>query len=254
MSDQPSDKPFFIGYLPAPEGLRLFLLSCAVSILAFFAVTGVILGLAQDAPESAGAVPGRQTVTGVVETLPYPILHIQEGTDALPAGRTILLSGQGKNGAIDRAEPIHSRLGTASGLLLKRGDLDMLQLRGGQRGLDLVMGDPDEIPQAEPLGRWRLAGEICDGKCLAGAMRPGRGLAHKACAILCIDGGIPPVFVSTQPVEGAEFLLITGPGGTPLPPEAERHMAQYISIEGDISRHGTLLVFEIDPNTIEVLP
>ena len=103
------------------------------------------------------------------------------------------------------------------------------------------------------MGRWRLAGEICDGKCLAGAMRPGRGLAHKACANLCLLGDVPPVFVSTQAVLGAEFLLITGPDGTRLPERAYDFVAQFVSVEGEISRHGALLVFAIDPETIELV-
>jgi len=110
------------------------------------------------------------------------------------------------------------------------------------------------LPVVEDLGRWKLAGEICDGKCLAGAMRPGRGLAHKACANLCVAGGVPPVFVSSQPVEGSEFLMISGPERAEIPDAVYDFMAQFISVEGHISRHGDLLVFAMDPETIDVLP
>ena len=128
----------------------------------------------------------------------------------------------------------------------------MLQLRGGKQGLAAADGAAPEV-MTEQLGRWKLAGEICDGKCLAGAMRPGRGLAHKACANLCLIGGVPPVFVSSQPVEGAEFLLITGPDGGELPRSAYDYVAQYVSLEGDIERRGDLLVLRLDPATLEVL-
>ena len=85
-------------------------------------------------------------------------------------------------------------------------------------------------------------------------MRPGRGLAHKACANLCVAGGVPPVFVSSQPVEGSEFLMISGPDGGPIPDALYDLMAQYIQIEGQITRHGDLLVFAMDADTAEVLP
>ncbi|MEL6168674.1 MAG: hypothetical protein AAFR35_08275 [Pseudomonadota bacterium] len=250
---------FFVGYLPVPPGLRAFLLSTAVSLVAFFAVIAIMTGTAQDDPGDAAFRfdLGRQTVSGVLEATPYPIVHVTEGNDQIPAGHTLMVSGQGKNGAITRGAPLDGQLVTISGVLLQRGTLDMLQLRGGANGLAAAEGAEGPAPSrptAEPLGRWRLAGEICDGKCLSGAMRPGRGLSHKACADLCIIGGIPPVFVTTQPVEGEEFLMITGPDGTELPEEARDHIATYITVEGDISRHGDLLIFAIDPDTLEPLP
>ena len=98
-----------------------------------------------------------------------------------------------------------------------------------------------------------MAGEICDGKCLAGAMHPGRGIAHKACANLCLIGDIPPVFVSTRPIEGSEFLMIAGPDGGPMPKAMLDLVASYIEVEADIERRGDLLVMKIDPASVKVL-
>ncbi len=253
MSDKKS--PFFVGYLPIPARLRPFLISAALSVVAVFAVAGVMIGGTQDDP-GPGAFRfdyGRQTVTGVVSLVPYPLVHVTQGNDRIKPGHTLMLTGQGKSSVVARATPLERQLATVSGVILQRGALDMLQVAGGRNGLQAAEGTaPEQVP--EPLGRWRLAGEICDGKCLAGAMRPGRGLAHKACANLCLIGGIPPVFVSSQPVEGSEFLLVTGPDGTALPKSAYDFVAQYISVEGAVERHGDLLVFQIDPDTMEVLP
>jgi hypothetical protein len=248
-----NDKPFFVGYLPVPGGLRLFLWVITVAMTVGAGALGYALGTSQDDPGPAAAM-GRQTVTGVVEITPQPLIHVIEGTDAIPAGRTLMMSAGGKAGVMGRAVPLEGQLATASGVVLERGTLQMLQLRGGRNGLGAAEGESPGVPEPVPLGRWKLAGEICDGKCLAGAMRPGTGLAHKACANLCLVGGVPPVFVSSQPVEGSEFLLITGPGGTDLPEEAYDFVAQFITVEGDIARHGDLLVFEIDPATMAALP
>ena len=192
-------------------------------------------------------------MTGVVELTPYPILRVTEGNDRIQPGDTLMMSGGGKNGVDDRARPLAGQLARVSGVVLERGDLNMLQLRGGQQGMAAVEGPATE-QTLQPLGRWRLAGEICDGKCLAGAMRPGTGLAHKACANLCLLGGVPPVFVSSQPVDGETFLLITGPDGTELPAQAYDYVAQYVSLEGEIHRRGTLLILEMDVDSLEVLP
>lgn len=250
-----SHKPFFIGYLPAPGPLRMFLLVVCVALLSGFAGLGLALGAGQDDP-GEGAFRfdyGRQTVTGVIELTPYPLLHVTKGSEHVPVGHTLMLAGGGKTNVEGRAMPLAGQLAQVSGVLLERGALDMMQVRGGQAGLQAAEGAPVETP-VEDLGRWRLAGEICDGKCLAGAMRPGRGLAHKACANLCLLGKVPPVFVSTQPVEGSEFLMIVGPDGTHLPDSVYDFVAQYVALEGQVSRHGNLLVLTVDPQSIEVLP
>lgn len=246
--------PFFVGYLSAPGGLRRFLLTVSVLFVATFAALGLALGVAQDDP-GPGAFRfdyGRQTVTGVIELTPYPLVRVTVGNDRIKPGTTLMLSGQGKSSVDQRAIPLEGKLAQVSGVVLRRGDLNMLQLRGGKNGISTAEGNAPQQTN-EPLGRWKLAGEICDGKCLAGAMRPGRGLAHKACANLCLIGGVPPVFVSTQPVDGSEFLLITGSDGGALPKSAYDNIGQFISIEGDVERRGDLLVLRMDPDTLEVL-
>jgi len=248
--------PFFVGYLPCPKGLRLFWASAIVSLLVVTGGLSFAIAVSQDDPGDAAFRfdLGRQTVTGVVALTPTPVLLVTQGNESIPAGHTLLLSGQGKNGTARRAVPLAGQLAVASGVLLDRGDLSMLQLRGGQNGLAAADGTVPDLPPAEDLGRWRLAGEICDGKCLAGAMRPGRGLSHKACATLCIAGGIPPVFVSTQPIEGSEYLLIAGVDGDALPPSLYDYVGAYVALEGQLSRLGDLLILTVDAESVELLP
>ena len=45
------------------------------------------------------------------------------------------------------------------------------------------------------LGFHKLRGRIMDSKCYFGVMKPAEGITHKACAALCVRGGIPPFFV-----------------------------------------------------------
>ncbi len=248
-----SEKPFFVGYLPAPGPLRGFLILISVLLIAGLGTAGYLMGAAQDDP-GPGAFRfdyGRQTVTGVVEMTPYPVIHVVEGNDRIKPGDSFMMTAGGKSGVDSRAMPLNGQLAQVSGIVLERGDLYMMQLRGGRNGLRAAEGDAPDIA-AEPQGRWQLTGEICDGKCLAGAMRPGRGLAHKACANLCLLGDVPPIFVSSQPVLGTEFLLVTGPQGTRLPRDAYDYVAQFITAEGNITKRGDLLVWEIEPDTIRL--
>lgn len=248
------DAPFFVGYLPAPATLRQFLLLTCVLVVAIFALTGLLIGSTQDAPPESGFRfdYGRQTVTGVIELTPYPLLRVTEGNDRIKPGKTLMLTSGGKAGVDMRAMGLDGKLAQVSGVVLQRGTIDMLQLRGGQQGLTMMEGPTPEMV-TEPLGRWKVAGEICDGKCLNGAMRPGRGLAHKACANLCLIGEVPPVFVTTQPVDGSEFMLITGPDGTRLPKAAYDRVGQFISMEGEVERRGDILVIRMDVDTMELI-
>ncbi len=246
--------PFFIGFLPVPDGLRGFLMvACAGLVIAFTALAYMIgTTQADPGPAQFRFDLGAQTLTGTMTALPYPVLHVTNGTETVAAGRSILLSANGKNGVQSRIED--GAVVTASGPLLQRGTLDMMQVRGGRRG---IKAEPDVTAievVSESLGRWQMAGEICDGKCLTGAMRPGRGIAHRACANLCISGGVPPVFVSAQPVEGEEFFLVGDSDGNPIGPDLTEFTALYIQVEGEVRKLGDMHMFLMDVDTIKVLP
>lgn len=253
MSSSPND-PFFVGYLKTPKPLRFFLLASALVLIGAFAAVALTVGVSQDDPGSASFefALGPQTLTGQLEAAPYPMLHVTIGNKNIPAGRTIMLSGNGKRGVAPRAKPLDGEIVEVTGIALKRGDIDMLQLRGGTKGLRKADTGGGQSKPVVPLGRWRLTGEICDGKCLYGAMRPGRGLSHKACANLCISGGVPPVFVSTAPVDGRSFFLMGTADGQPLGEEILSHVAHYIVVEGVVERRGQLHIFKIDPDTIRL--
>lgn len=242
--------PFFIGWVTPPKPLRGFLAIVWVAMVIVFAGLGWLLAATQDDP-GGGAFRfdwGRQEATGVLTVEPYPVLHVAE-SERWAAGHALLLSGQGKRGVQGQAEGLDGALVTISGVALKRGDLDMVQLRWGADGLTPAEGEV-EAPERVDLGRWRITGEICDGKCYAGAMRPGQGIAHKACANLCITGGAPPLFVATDAVEGADILLMGGPEGGPLPEALLARTAELIELEGRVERIGAMTVVYVDHETV----
>jgi len=247
------DSGFFIGWAPPPPGLRRFLVACGAVLILGFGLAGYLLAVTADDPGD-GAFRfdwGEQTIVGRLEALPYPVVHVIEA-ERYPPGTPVMLSGVGKRGVQDRADPLDGRVVEVRGIALKRGDLDMLQVAGGEAALAPVDDAVPDAPAPQDLGRWRLTGEICDGKCYAGAMRPGEGLAHRACANLCLVGGVPLVFVSTGPVDGAEFFLMADAGGGPVTGAVLDHVATLVEIEGTVERRGGLAVFRIDPDTIRL--
>jgi hypothetical protein len=253
MSDQskPDETPFFIGWASPPEGLRLFLISFAASALLFAGFAAYVIASTQNDPGN-GAFVGRANAIGVMTALPYPILHVTE-SQQFPDGTALILSGGGKIGVQGRADPLDGQMVRAAGARIARGDLTGLQLRGGRNGLRAEEGTSPITLERASLGTWRMTGEICDGKCLAGAMRPGRGLAHKACANLCLIGGVPPVFVSSGKVDGTEFFLVADENGNPIPESFYDYTAIFIEAEGEIEQLGTLKIFKIREDSIKVI-
>jgi hypothetical protein len=253
MSGQ-NQTPFFVGYLPIPQGLKLFLVVISGLLIGGFAALALAIGTAQGNPGDGDFQWGwgPQEVTGRLEIRPYPLLHVTTGSKHIPAGRTLLLSGVGKKGVQPRVAKLDGRLVRLKGFALKRGEIDALQVGDNKKAIAALEGQAPVI-KIESLGRWRLKGEICDGKCLSGAMRPGRGLSHRACANLCLIGGAPPVFVSSAPVDGNDFFVMGDSKGNPLPPEFLRHVSVFVSLEGTIERRGNIMVFKADLSSLKVL-
>lgn len=244
-------EPFFVGWGKVPKALKNFLMLCTASFVISFAVAAFAISSTQT-DTGSGAFMGQVNAVGVLTVDPYPVLHVIE-SNRFERGDAIILSAGSKRGVFNRAEGLDGEIVRLAGLRMERGDLKGMQLRGGMRGLSLVENpDPDFEIEVEPLGRWKLTGEICDGKCLAGAMRPGTGLAHKACANLCLTGDVAPVFVSSGPVAGHEFLLMANADGKRLDDVILDFTATYVEIEGAIERRNGLLVFKIDPDTIRL--
>jgi len=239
-----ASQDFYIGWSGRlPTGHRGFVRAIALLSLCLFVALGLFLSATTDDPGDGAADWGTEVSReGILTLRPYPLLH-------QPDGHTLMMAGFGKSG-VEIAPEMEGRAVSISGFLVKRGSLEMMQ-SSGELGAAPSM-DQAAAPSATPLGRWRLTGEICDGKCYAGVMRPGSGLAHKACASFCVIGGVPPVFVTTAPIAGSRFLLIAGPGDSPMPDQLRDLTGRRIALDGAVERVGDLLIFHADPESAVV--
>lgn len=231
---------FFIGWSSrTARPLAGFLSAVCLILLLLSGGLAFALGSAVNDP-GGGDFAGDKDLIGVLVNEPYPLL-VLDPDPAHPAGHAVLMSGGGKRGVQAQAAALAGKRVRATGAGFKRGSIDMLlvdtlQATDGQAAL----------PSRTPLGVWRLTGEICDGKCVAGVMRPGEGLAHKACANVCLSGGVPPVLVTTAPVDGASFLLMADRDGHALPDALRDHTGLPQRMDGAVERIADLSIFRTD--------
>jgi hypothetical protein len=98
-----------------------------------------------------------------------------------------------------------------------------------------------------------LRGEIVDSKCYLGVMNPGQFKPHRACAIQCLSGGIPPILVvRTQGGELGHYLLV-GSDGEAINEAVLEFAAEPVEVSGILKSVGDRSVLSIDPGTIKRL-
>lgn len=237
----------FIGWAKAPAVDRRFLLGALpLGLIAGGGASWLVASELDDPGAGAWLTNATHKVTGALINAPYPMLRVTD--ENAPFGmRTVLIVAQGKcTSALELADrdglPFE-----ASGVLIERKDRRMLEVPPFlEDWLNPVLIDmPGAVVSPDPvsMGPARLAGTIMDSKCFFGVMRPGRGKTHKACASLCIRGGIPPSFwVRTK--DGREsVLLMTDADGGPMPMDILPLVADPVQAEGEIVRVGDLLQF-----------
>jgi hypothetical protein len=67
-----------------------------------------------------------------------------------------------------------------------------------------------------PEGTVVLRGEIVDSKCFLGVMTPGQGKTHRACASLCLRGGLPAALLVDAGDGAMRLVLLVTRTGDPV--------------------------------------
>jgi hypothetical protein len=139
------------------------------------------------------------------------------------------------------------------GTLIYRGNQTMIETKPEWIQANANASAPAAVPQATALGKKTLVGEIVDSKCFLGVMNPGQLTPHRACAIRCISGGVPPVLLVRQKDGPAIYLLLVSANGKPVNKQVLDLVAEPIEITGEVERQGELLILRADPTTYRKL-
>jgi hypothetical protein len=190
--------------------------------------------------------------TGTLKLAPYPHLLVprpQADTNSA-AHSTYHLVAPWKFGLDTRAiAQFDDHVVTIKGTLIYRASQTMVETQPEWIVPATNAATPLASPAVEKLGRQKLVGEIVDSKCFLGVMNPGQLTPHRACAIRCISGGVPPVLLVRQKDAAPLYFLLVSVEGKPVNGAVLEMVAEPVAIEGEVERHGDLLILRADPAT-----
>jgi hypothetical protein len=240
MNNDEQDPEFYVGYLPhAPSSLARFVRGRVVRLLLFAIVAAA--GAAVALPYFGDGV----FEFGVVKPHRGAVL-CDAATRLTEAEVEYILVGAGKNGAPIELCGDGGGVFEVSGSRFTRGGKEFLEVES----FEAQPGGGVPRVAATPLGRMTLAGEIVDAKCYFGVMNPGETRVHRACAMLCLRGGITAVFVVRDRRGNEAHLLLARDDGVTTTQDFLKWVAEPVEITGEVFRQGEWLVFRINNESI----
>jgi hypothetical protein len=242
--------PHFIGWLPMPRAFARILAPIAFAVILVMMIAAGIVATGHQSPGPGKWVDDHVTkLEGIFYVVPYPMIRVPGSSIGEPP-ETILIVGEGKHGAADRTHPYDGRPVRVFGTVLQRDGRRMLELATTEDAIR-----PVEIPDFRlttlrrsapiPLGRVTLHGEIVDAKCFLGAMRPGTGVTHRGCAVLCLKGGIPPLFVARNAGTGTTTYLPVNESFGPIPEDLFDLAGRPVAVDADVERYDDVFVIRL---------
>ncbi len=237
-----------------PMRLKKFYMPVVLLLIAFAALAGYTIANQQKSTDPAlWQSDARETIHGLLVVDPYPVLHRIDPENP-DRHESILLVSQGKFSADEIARPFHNKMVSISGYPIRRGGWSMYELASATA----VKADEDDsnatlgsklASAATPLslGAVTLSGEITDSKCFLGVMKPGIGSVHKACAEVCLLGGIPAMLLVRGEGKKYGYMLIR-PDGSSASKLLSKRAAEYMEVSGELQQRGDLLYIKMATN------
>ena len=261
---------FYIGWEDrAPPSVGAQVRRTVVVLLALSVVLGAVLALAQRTIGLSVFEWGKvKNFSGVLNSQPYPHLLVPRpgASGGQAAFSSYYLVKPFKFGLDpEMAARLDGKAVNIKGTLIYRGGQTMIEVADDSiRATDVPLtpalspSGAERVPAGRvraasvtpvSLGEQTLIGEIVDSKCYLGVMNPGALTPHRACAIRCISGGIPPVLLVRQTNGLALYFLLVSRDGKPVNKQVLNMVAEPVEIIGEVERQGELLILRSDPAT-----
>jgi hypothetical protein len=248
-----SNDEFYIGWeAKAAPGIGTAVRKAAVFVLTLALLLPVLLAASQRMIGlNVFEWGNRKTFSGVLQTTPYPHLLVPRpgNADGLPQSSIYCLVATWNFGPDRKAVALldgHSV--TLKGTLINPDNRTMIEVQP-ETVRPTVAGGTIAPPETVDLGRQTMIGEIVDSRCFLGVMNPGQLTPHRACAIRCISGGVPPAFLVRKKDGRAAYLLPVSAQGRPVNKHVLGMVAEPVEITGEVKRQGELPILRADPAT-----
>jgi nitrite reductase/ring-hydroxylating ferredoxin subunit len=250
---QPEDEPFYVGYhpvAPAPIGSRV---RTAVSALLVLALgSGIALAATQGHADPGVFEYGHlRTLHGQIREFPYPSLLVPASgvSDREAAYTRYLLVASGKHGAQTQTAGLDGQWVDLRGTRIARGERQMLEL--AESGVTITPPAPNVrlgivMPAPVSLGRMTLRGEIVDGKCWLGVMKPATGGVHRGCATRCVSGGIPPLLMTTDESGKVTHYLLADADGRAASALFAEFVGRRVELTGEVIQDADLALLRVE--------
>ena len=245
----PKQDEFYIHYASIPSGYRQFLLRF-IPLLMLGAVVFALVLPGVHNQFNTGKIQGTYDFEGFLVSDPIPNLIVPRSGDLTNnvAFSRYILSGTGKTAAKPEVLAHSGEWVKLNGILVSRNQLSVIAARSAEPIAPPT--DKTLLPDSKTdLGQYSLTGEILDGKCYPGVMKPGQSKSHRACAIRCISGGVPAVFRVQNQQDEVMYFLLTDEQGKAVNDRVLDLVADPIEITGNVIQYDDMFVLQADPTT-----
>lgn len=230
---------FYVGYHDsAPPRLRR---RTRVTVVAIAATTALVAAISAgfQTPADIGTFEFgiERSFEGILREKPTPLLQAT-AVNGMTTNALYLLVGAGKHGPPSIITGHDGQwvrfVGTAIG---RRGDR-MIEMNQPETFAVVQHSGPAPAVANAVLGVVRFSGELIDTKCYLGVMRPATGKVHRACAVRCLAGGIPPGLLVRDAQGQPTVVVLGGPGGALLKFDPQWG-GRVVEATGELSRIGS---------------
>jgi hypothetical protein len=247
---------FYIGWQSrAPAGIGSRVRKAVVALLLLVVASSCILALAQQTIGVAVFEWGTvKTFRGVLQTRPYPHLLLSRPGQGGGQSAYYLVAPFKFGLSSEAIAGFEGKPVSLKGTLIYRDNQTMIEVRPESireaSPADQQARGFNSVPSADPHSPLvTLVGEIVDSKCYLGVMNPGNLAPHRDCAVRCISGGIPPVFLVHGQAGRPLYFLLVSKEGRPVNKQVLDMVAEPLEITGQVIRQGELAILRADPET-----
>ena len=245
------NKAFYCGYLSIQPKLKKHCIIIVAILYSLGILYAGLWGLFQNNLEKATVQYATiVSYNGTIADFPYPHIIIHQDNTV----QRILLTASGKHGATNHIQAYKDTYVSFQGYEIGRNNtVNMIEIIDSSIQ-KTVPKTQHPIVQTTPifLKDVSVIGEIVDSKCFYGAMNPNQFKVHKACAILCIKGGVPPILHTASPIhhEGAVIhqMILIDIENNPVNTRILDKIGIPLRIRGKLFKYDNLYILKANPS------